>query len=72
MVVCTCHLCYVGGSWARLTPGKTMGPYIKNTTKAEKGWGMAQMIEHLPIKCKGPRSTHSTAKNKRNKAILWW
>jgi hypothetical protein len=33
------------------------------TKRLWKAEGVAQMVEHLPTKCKAPSSSHSTAKN---------
>jgi hypothetical protein len=53
----------IGGSWSR-------PPWAKSETlspKAKMDKGMAQVVAHLPIKCKALNSNSSTAKRKKKK-----
>jgi hypothetical protein len=41
--------------------GENTRPYLKNS-KSKKGWGVAQVVEFLPSKCKALISNPITAK----------
>jgi hypothetical protein len=43
---------------------------IQEITKAKNGWGVAQMVEHLPSKCKVLSSNFGTAKKKKVNANI--
>jgi hypothetical protein len=45
---------------------------IQEITKAKNGWGVAQVVEHLPSKCKVLSSNFGTAKKKKSTLILYF
>jgi hypothetical protein len=38
--------------------------------RAKEGWNMAQVVEHLPSKCKALSSNHSIAKKEKEVIIF--
>jgi hypothetical protein len=40
----------LGGWWFKASPGQKRKALSEKYLKAKKGWGMAQMVEHLPSK----------------------
>jgi hypothetical protein len=59
----------VGGSLSRGIGGKSTRPYLKNKTKSKRTWGIAQVVEHLPIKNKALSSIPNTAKTNLKKEV---
>jgi hypothetical protein len=72
-VVHICNLSYVRkhkiGGHGQNWPQHIVRPYLK-TASAKKGNRVAQVIEHLPSKCKALSSTPSTAPQKEKLLIL--